>query len=53
MSGHIVGLDMRDALGSMPRGLDIDFARRLLLIAEQFFVTAWWSHADTMKEKAD
>ena len=27
MSGHIVGLDMREALGSMPRGLDIDFAR--------------------------
>ena len=53
MSGHIVGLDMREALGSMPGGLDMDFARRLLLIAERFFVPAWWAQAETMKEKAD
>ena len=53
MSGHIVGLDMREALGSMPCGLDMDLARRLLLIAERFFVPAWWAHAETVKEKAD
>ena len=53
MSGHIVGLDMRDALGSMPRGLEMDFSRRLLLIAERFFVPAWWAQAETTKEKAD
>ena len=53
MSGHIVGLDMREALQSMPGGLDIDFARRLLLIAERFFVPAWWAQAEAMKEKVD
>ena len=53
MSGHIVGLDIREALQSMPGGLDIDFARRLLLIAERFFVPAWWRHAEATKEKVD
>jgi len=53
MSGHIVGLDIREALGSMSRGLDIDFARRLWLIAERFFVPAWWAQAEAMKEKVD
>jgi hypothetical protein len=53
MSGHIIGLDMRDALASLPRGLDVDFAKRLLLIAERFFVPAWWAQAEAMKEKAD
>jgi hypothetical protein len=53
MSGHVVGLDMREALGSMSRGLDMDFARRLFLIAERFFVPAWWQQAEETKEKTD
>jgi hypothetical protein len=53
MSGHIVGLDMREALRSMPGALDIDFAGRLLLIAERFFVPAWWAHAEAIKEEVD
>jgi hypothetical protein len=53
MSGHIVGLDMGEALGSMSRDLDMDFARRLFLIAERCFVPAWWRHAEETKEKVD
>jgi hypothetical protein len=53
MGGHVVGLDMTEALQSMPAGLDIDFARRLLLIAERFFVPAWWAQAEAIKEEVD
>jgi hypothetical protein len=53
MGGHVVGLDMQEALGSIPRGLHIDFVRRLLLIAERFFVPAWWAQAGAMNEKVN
>ncbi len=41
MSAIIVGLDLVEALASLPAGLDRDFARRLFLAAETPFVVEW------------
>lgn len=40
MSGAITGLDMSEALASLPAECDRDFARRLFIIAELHFVIA-------------
>jgi hypothetical protein len=39
--GLITGLDLAEALASLPDGLDRDFARRLLIAAESGFVPAY------------
>jgi hypothetical protein len=53
MSGHVVGLDLAEALAGLPRGLDRQLCRRLFLIAETFFVPAWWKRAEEVKGKRD
>jgi hypothetical protein len=45
MSGHVVGLDLVEAMASLPPGLDLELARRLFFIAERTFVPAWWRQA--------
>jgi hypothetical protein len=37
----VVGLDLREALASLPPDCDRELARRLLLIAESHFVAAF------------
>jgi hypothetical protein len=51
MAGHVVGLDIREALATLPAGLDVDFVKRLLVIAERHFVAAWLARA--MEQKPD
>lgn len=41
MAGTLTGLDLVEAMASLPAGMDADFARRLLLAAEAPFVAAW------------
>jgi hypothetical protein len=45
MNGHVVGLDLAEAMTSLPPTLDLGLARRLFLIAERTFVPAWWRQA--------
>ena len=42
MSGHVVGLDLAEALAGLPGGLDRQLCRRLLVIAEEFYLAAYW-----------
>ena len=42
MSGQVVGLDLAEALAGLPRGLDRQLCRRLLVIAEEFYLAAYW-----------
>ena len=51
MAGHVIGLDLREALASLPAGLDVGFVKRLLVIAERHFVAAWLARA--MEHKSD
>jgi hypothetical protein len=39
-SGALLGMDMADAMASLPDGLDRDRARALLIVAEAAFVGA-------------
>jgi hypothetical protein len=50
MDGALTGLDLAEAMASLPRGLDRDLARRLLIAAEAAFFAAWWrAHEQTNK----
>lgn len=40
MGGEIVGLDLTEAMASLPAGLDREFCRRLFVIAETEFLRA-------------
>ncbi|MGE0038066.1 MAG: hypothetical protein AB7S93_20800 [Xanthobacteraceae bacterium] len=51
MAGHVIGLDMREALAAIPTGLDVGVVKRLLMIAERHFVAAWLARA--MEQKPD
>jgi hypothetical protein len=42
MSGGLVGLDLAEAMASLPDGLDRDRARSLLITAEAPYLAAWW-----------
>jgi hypothetical protein len=42
MDACISGLDWRAALASMPKGLDRDFVKDLLGVAEQGYLVGWW-----------
>jgi hypothetical protein len=53
MSGHVVGLDLAEAMAGLPHGLDRQLCRRLFIIAETFFVPAWWKRAEEVKDKRD
>lgn len=41
LTGALCGLDMREALASLPRGVDRERARKYLAIAEIEFLVAW------------
>jgi hypothetical protein len=43
MSGALVGLDLAEAMTSLPEGLDRDRARSLLIAAEPSYLAAWWA----------
>lgn len=46
MSAAVAGLDLAEAMRSLPPcGLDRDFARRLFVIAEAFFIPAALQYA--------
>jgi hypothetical protein len=47
MDAVMVGIDMADALASLPSGVDRDFARELLIVGEIAHV------AETFKRKAN
>lgn len=49
MDGKIYGLDVNDAMASLP-ALDRDFARRLLLVAEPAYVMAVWAREETSND---
>jgi hypothetical protein len=51
MEAVLSGLDWPAALASLPAGLDIDFAKRLLAVAESSFVSAWLDHAESQSPK--
>jgi hypothetical protein len=51
MSGVICGLDLGEAMQTLPSGLDPDFARRLFVVAECSLVAA--VHARLKAEKPD
>ena len=51
MNGLVVGLDMRDALASLPRNADRDLARKYLMRAEREFVGAMMETAKDGKGK--
>jgi hypothetical protein len=51
MSGMLSGLDLAEALASLPDGLDRELAKRLLMAAETPFLIAWMQQHRT--EKAD
>jgi hypothetical protein len=53
MSAHVVGLDLAEAMAGLPRGLDRQLCRRLFIIAEAFFLPAWWKRAEEAKGKQD
>jgi hypothetical protein len=53
MSGHVVGLDLAEALASLPAGLDRQLCRRLLVIAEAAYLAAYWQREDAAKGKRD
>lgn len=40
MAGVVVGIDMENALAGLPSACDRDFARRLFVTAELFYVAA-------------
>jgi hypothetical protein len=50
MDGGLSGLDWAAALASLPGGLDMDAAKRLLAVAESAFLAAW-HHADSSRKK--
>jgi hypothetical protein len=49
MSAVVAGLDMAEAMASLPDGADREFAMRLFVIAEAAYVGAW--HAAQPKQK--
>lgn len=49
MDGNLSGLDWAAALVSLPSGIDVDLAKRLLAAAEAAFVSAWWAFAEGQK----
>ncbi|WP_291006442.1 hypothetical protein [Hyphomicrobium sp.] len=51
MDGGISGLNWPAALAGLPRGLDRDFAKRLLAAAETAYVAAWWAYAEAQQQK--
>lgn len=51
MDGGLSGLDWSAALASLPAGLDLDFTKRLLEVAEAGFVAAWWDYAEAQRPK--
>ncbi|MGD9924427.1 MAG: hypothetical protein AB7V13_23735 [Pseudorhodoplanes sp.] len=54
MSGVLAGLDLAQALASLPAGCDLDFACRLLIEAEVHFVAAWWqANAPEKEDRTD
>lgn len=40
LNGTITGLDLNEAMGSLPDAIDRDFARELMAVAEGAFCTA-------------
>ncbi len=51
LDGVIVGLDIAEALAGMRAGLDREFCRRLLIVAEGAYLVAWHRHAAETKER--
>jgi hypothetical protein len=52
MDGAPSGLDLKEAMASLPQGLKRDFARRLLIAAEAAFLAAWWRSQEQATKKA-
>jgi hypothetical protein len=49
VEGEISGLDWPAALAALPRGLNRDFAKRLLAAAEKAYLAAWWAYVDAQR----
>jgi hypothetical protein len=49
MAGEICGLDWRAAMAALPRGLDADFARRLLRAAEASYLASTFEHKERQR----
>lgn len=43
MSAALMGLDLSEAMASLPGGLDRNLARRLLIVAEAAYLPAAWA----------
>lgn len=50
MSALVVGLDLAEAMASVPAEIDTTFVRRLFVIAESAYVPAALRHAKDTKE---
>jgi len=50
MEGAPSGLDLTEAMASLPRGLDRDVARALLIAAEAAFLAALWRSQEQTKK---
>lgn len=53
MSGALVGMDIAQAIASLPAHCDVEFSRRLLIAAEASYVAAWWREADRNQPAKD